>query len=398
MPLPVLPIIIAAGAALVSGLTLRGRRRRRLRDGLTRETALSHGTKRLLIDSHRKLSEARRAAADSLEALGAARRDSLLGPMPAYSNAFRELAGQAADAPSGAASRPDTPSPEAEKATSLAGAAGAGPAPGGVDAPGSGRPVFLPEGISADDVLRACDGSGAFADWLLAPAVPARGLTRGALIQLGALGPELLSDIVWYSASERVFKGFLNPTADWLAGAIPEAALEEEPGHVPPLHDDQEGKLRESPTETLLGGKLPAWLGLSARAVLRAVRAEQGASGALFGRGRAEEAAEVMDAAAAACRAIGSLADRAKAALARLSAGLAGELGRLRRPAPGGFSRRPEEAGPEAAESAGTATLYAVTAARLLETPLLTGTGEPEPRLEGALRAAETCRPEERGP
>jgi hypothetical protein len=211
----------------------------------------------------------------------------------------------------------------------------------------------------------------------------------GAFVQLGALGPRLASDIVWFSRQENVFKGYFNPTVDWLAGILPEKAFQDEPGEAGRRGEEgPDGERPERARDAILGGALPPWLALSAKSILRSVRAEQGVSGEIFGRGRADEAAEHMGRGALACKGLCDHAYRVKNALEPLAAGLAESLAAVREaamspPAPG------TELGPEVIVALREACLYAAAAFSLLDAPIMTTAGAVDDRSLAALREAE---------
>jgi hypothetical protein len=212
-------------------------------------------------------------------------------------------------------------------------------------------------------------------------------MVPAAFVQLGALGPRLASDIVWLSRQDRVFKGYFNPTVDWLAGILPEKAFQDGPGEAGAREDVSGGR-----RDAILGGELPPWLALSAKSILRAARAEQGAAGGIFGRGRADEAAENMEKGALACRGLGDHAFRVRNALEPLAAGLASSLAAVRGadagvPGPGGGVP------PGALEALRGACLYAAAAWSLLKVPLVTTGGAVDDRSMAALREAEISSP-----
>ncbi|MDR2611986.1 MAG: hypothetical protein LBG06_03830 [Deltaproteobacteria bacterium] len=355
MPFPFIPVLLAAGAAFAAGLGVS--KRRAAREGTARAKALDHANRRILIQGHSALQAARREAAASLAALGADRLALASGPMLAFARALGEPAARAASGDRGRL-------PEEILA------------------------AFPAEGPPAGEVSGACESAFRFESEIAAPSAAGGGPGRPALVQIGALGPRLVSDIVWFSPSELVFKGYFNPTVDWLAGILPEASCQEEPGGERRTARAPGDGAPAGARDALLGGALPPWLSLPAKSILRAARAEEAAGGALFGRGRSEEAADAMRLSAAACRAAAAHAEHCRAALAPLAAGLGAALRAMQEAAAGGAApgTGPAAAFPAAAREA---CRCAVAADRLFRHPLLRADGSIDDGSLAALREAE---------
>ncbi|MDR1313252.1 MAG: hypothetical protein LBQ12_06035 [Deltaproteobacteria bacterium] len=438
MPFPFIPaLLVAGGVAVAAKLGLR--RRKSKAELAARAKALSHGTRLVLVEAHKGLAAARRDAAASLESLGRARRAFWAGPMRDFARGFGETVASWARDPAKAPVDPAGPSEPPEPAAGPGEAKGSG----AQGARGTGGAAQEPEGQEGQkgqkgsegqegskedeapneqrdpgrgackspagpfaEALAACRYTLLFESEVAAPASETGGMRPAAFVQLGALGPRLASDIVWFSRQERVFKGYFNPTVDWIAGILPEKAFEDEPGSGP--REDREeseerlervereanaeegekaANLPERKKDAILGGELPPWLALTAKSILRSARAEQGTSGGLFGRGRAEEAAERMENGALACRAVAAHAFRVQNALAPFAEGLARSLSAVRELAmaplgAGGPSR-------EALSALREGCLYAVAAYSLLRAPLLRADGGVDDRSVAALREAE---------
>ncbi|MDR1042253.1 MAG: hypothetical protein LBR80_19235 [Deltaproteobacteria bacterium] len=352
MPFPIIPVLLAAGG-VAAAFKLGLRRRRKAVEGAALAKALSHGTRKILVEAHKDLGAARREAALSLEALGRARHAFWSFPMRDFAEAYGEMA----------ASGELDPPVEAGLSEDAAGDARSGGADGSAAA--------------------ACEYTLRFERAIAGPGRESGGLASPVFVQLGALGPRLASDIVWFSRQDRVFKGYFNPTADWLAGILPEASLREEPGRERPEGGERAVERRR---DAILGGELPPWLAMSAKSVLRAARAEQGSAGGMFGRGRAEEAAETMARAAVACRAIAGHASRVKNALAPLADRLVGRLAAARAIPAGTAGDGPA---PEALKALREASVCVSSSYRLLKVPLLTTEGAVNDDSLAALRETE---------